>query len=178
MIGIEIGREYTFDTSGTDSTWKAYDGKKCTVIRPLTQEEADIDDVGPMWRIRFNDRRKCETEAFDDELYGPYQPKLILMNGNDAEAMIVDLRSSGQLTVSGDRRSQLFNFATIVGRSAFVGIYLVEHVFASEERSCYVLTCVDDIDNVGWCCSTEHLDKDELVKLLDDLAYDLYHGRR
>lgn len=39
---------------------------KATVIRLLTEQEADIDDVGPMFKIRLEDG--SEQDAFEDEL--------------------------------------------------------------------------------------------------------------
>ena len=66
---IEVGNQYCFDTQGHDSYWKQYDGRTCTIIRPLTVEEADIDDVGPMWRIRLDGIEEKETDAFEDELF-------------------------------------------------------------------------------------------------------------
>lgn len=47
----------------------AQEGKRnvrATVIRPLTEQEADIDDVGPMFKIRLEDG--IEQDAFEDEL--------------------------------------------------------------------------------------------------------------
>lgn len=55
-----------FNTNGTDSEWKKRDGERCRVLRPLTDKEADIADVGPMYKIRFTDG--TETDAFEDEL--------------------------------------------------------------------------------------------------------------
>lgn len=44
----------------------AHSGQRCVVMRPLTEEEADISDVGPMYRVRFEDG--FEADAYDDEL--------------------------------------------------------------------------------------------------------------
>jgi hypothetical protein len=41
-------------------------GQPVTIVRALTAEEADLQDVGPMFRIRFADG--LETDAFGDEL--------------------------------------------------------------------------------------------------------------
>jgi len=60
------GMTYTFNTHGADSTWTIRDGECCVVVRPLTKDEADLFDVGPMYRIRFSDG--VETDAFEDEL--------------------------------------------------------------------------------------------------------------
>ena len=55
-----------FNTNGKDSEWSKYDGYYCEVIRPLTQDEADIEEVGPMYKVRFTDG--VEIDAFEDEL--------------------------------------------------------------------------------------------------------------
>lgn len=59
--------EAYFDTCGHDSELKWRDWSPCTVIRALTEAEADIADVGPMYRVRFLDGE--ETDAFADELF-------------------------------------------------------------------------------------------------------------
>lgn len=43
-----------------------YTGQGAVLVRPLTSDEADIDDVGPMWRVRFDNGE--EHDAFADEL--------------------------------------------------------------------------------------------------------------
>lgn len=63
---IEAGESYIFDTHGGDSTWNERSGQRCVAVRELTPQECDIDDVGPMWRVRFEDG--VETDAFLDEL--------------------------------------------------------------------------------------------------------------
>ena len=63
---IKIGSNAIFDTHGSDSTWCERDSEVCKVLRPLTDEEADLFDVGMMYRVRFSDG--VETDAFEDEL--------------------------------------------------------------------------------------------------------------
>lgn len=65
-INIEIGGKYIFDTHGGDSTWNSRSGSEVTVLRALTEAEADIADVGPMYRVAFLDG--VETDVFLDEL--------------------------------------------------------------------------------------------------------------
>ena len=60
------GTKKIFDTHGGDSQLNDRTGQIVTVIRPLTRTEADITDVGPMYKIRFEDG--YETDAFEDEL--------------------------------------------------------------------------------------------------------------
>ena len=50
----------------TDSELKKYNGTEVEVIRPLTEKECDIADVGNMYKVRFYDG--YERDAFEDEL--------------------------------------------------------------------------------------------------------------
>lgn len=61
---IENGKKYKFNT--TDSELEKYDGTEVEVIRPLTEDEADIFDVGNMYKVRFADG--YENDVFEDEL--------------------------------------------------------------------------------------------------------------
>lgn len=58
--------KFMFDSHGGDSKLNARTGQLVAVLRALTPQEADINDVGPMFRIRFEDG--YETDAFADEL--------------------------------------------------------------------------------------------------------------
>ena len=58
--------KFMFDSHGGDSKLNARTGQLAEVLRALTTQEADINDVGPMFRIRFEDG--FETDAFADEL--------------------------------------------------------------------------------------------------------------
>ena len=176
---VEIGKQYRFSTDGADSTWKAWDGSTCTVLRPLTEKEADIADVGPMWRIRFDDGHHTETDAFDDELHGPYKDKITLVAGYIAPSMVVDLQY-GQPTENGDRKSQYYDFATVMGRKSFVRVALIEDkVGLPESEQGYRLHVLNDIDErEGYFLLTDSLDEAELVELIDDLVFDLACGRQ
>lgn len=55
-----------FDTHGTDSEWNCRSGQQVEIIRPLTETECDIAEVGKMYKVRFDDG--TETDAFEDEL--------------------------------------------------------------------------------------------------------------
>lgn len=175
---VEVGKRYRFDTEGTDSVWKAFDGQDCTVIRPLTREEADIDDIGPMWRVRFDDKKRTETDAFDSELYGALQKKIVLISGSTAATLIADL-PYGVPTHNGDRTSRYIDIATVMGRKSFVKAALIEEKTGlPEDEWGYSLHVLNDVDGTdGFLLTTEHLDEEELAELLDDLAYNLYHGR-
>lgn len=59
-----------FDTHGGDSNLNDRTGQTVEVISTLTAREADIDDVGTMYRVRFDDG--FETDVFADELT-PYE---------------------------------------------------------------------------------------------------------
>ena len=50
----------------TDSELKKYNGTEVEIIRALTEDEADIADVGNMYKVRFYDG--YERDAFADEL--------------------------------------------------------------------------------------------------------------
>ena len=63
-MNIENGKKYKFNT--TDTELKMYNGTDVEVIRPLGTDEADLDDVGNMYEIRFNDGNI--RDAFEDEL--------------------------------------------------------------------------------------------------------------
>lgn len=63
-IMIENGKTYEFNT--TDTGLLKYNGTKVSVIRALTGEECDIDDVGNMYKVKFDDG--CERDVFEDEL--------------------------------------------------------------------------------------------------------------
>lgn len=55
-----------FDTHGNDSELNSRSGQAVTILRKLTEDECDINEVGNMFRIRFDDG--YETDAFEDEL--------------------------------------------------------------------------------------------------------------
>ena len=176
MPNIVVGNKYRFDTKGSDSSLKALDGETCTVLRSLPSDEADI---RLKWRIRFDGKKRIETDAFDDELYGPYREKITLMDGSNANSMITDLQYGGYTHDGGDRMSQYFNFATVPHRSSFVKIALIEDKVGQVPRDYgYRLHVLNDIDGLdGYFLSTDHLDANELSQLLDDLAFDAAHGR-
>ncbi len=55
-----------FDSHNGDSELNKYSGQFVEVIRPLTRDEADIDEVGKMYKVKFIDG--VEADVFDDEL--------------------------------------------------------------------------------------------------------------
>lgn len=61
---IENGKKYIFNTTDTELT--KYNGTEVEVIRPLTDKECDIADVGNMYKIKFDDG--YIRDAFEDEL--------------------------------------------------------------------------------------------------------------
>ena len=56
-----------FNSHSADSELTKYDNCPCEIQRELTKEEADIDDVGKMYHVRFMDG--YETDVFEDELF-------------------------------------------------------------------------------------------------------------
>jgi len=57
-------RSYVFQT--TQSDYLKYNGTHVDIIRPLNEQEADIADVGRMYKVRFCDG--FIGDAFEDEL--------------------------------------------------------------------------------------------------------------
>ena len=50
----------------TDGELAKYNGTDVEIIRPLTEKECDVEDVGIMYKARFYDG--CERNVFEDEL--------------------------------------------------------------------------------------------------------------
>ncbi len=65
-FSFKVGDVCVFNTHGGDSTWNERSGETCMVLRSLTPDEADMFDVGPMYRIVFSDGQLAD--AFEDEL--------------------------------------------------------------------------------------------------------------
>ncbi len=63
-VTIESGKSYIFSTS--DSQLKKYNNTKVSVLRPLTEDECDIADIGNMFKVCFWDG--YERDVFEDEL--------------------------------------------------------------------------------------------------------------
>lgn len=61
---IENGKKYVFNTAYSEL--KKYNGTKVNVVRPLTDNECDIEDVGNMYRVQCEDG--AEIDIFEDEL--------------------------------------------------------------------------------------------------------------
>lgn len=59
-------RKKVYDSHNGDSGLNARTGQVVEVLRELTEEEADIADVGRMFHVRFADG--FETDVFEDEL--------------------------------------------------------------------------------------------------------------
>jgi hypothetical protein len=64
---MEPGDSVLFKNTGHDSHSLArhYSGQRAVIVRQLGTDEVD-DEVGPMYRVRFDDGE--EFDAFDDEL--------------------------------------------------------------------------------------------------------------
>jgi len=65
---IEAGQRRIFRSSSVLGApgFPERSGEAVTVLRPLTSQEADLAETGPMYRIAFTDR--VETDAFEEEL--------------------------------------------------------------------------------------------------------------
>ena len=55
-----------YDSHGGDTTMNHYTGQEVEIIRPLTNREADLWDIGMMYCCRFKDG--CVKDVFEDEL--------------------------------------------------------------------------------------------------------------
>ena len=51
-----------------DSDWKGEDDIVCTVIRKLTNDEADLVETGPMYKVKLEGKRGIVFDAFEYEL--------------------------------------------------------------------------------------------------------------
>lgn len=60
-----MNKFYTFHT--TQSDLLHLNGRRCIILRSLTEEEADLFDVGPMYKIMFDD--DSVITAYEDELH-------------------------------------------------------------------------------------------------------------
>lgn len=61
---IIAGKEYIFQTN--DTTYSIFNNTRVHVLRPLRTDEADLNETGPMYKVRF-----CNgdvNDAFEDEL--------------------------------------------------------------------------------------------------------------
>ena len=56
---------YTFQTTATD--YQQYNGRRCIIVRPLTDKEADLVETGPMFKVQFSETTEV-IDAFEDEL--------------------------------------------------------------------------------------------------------------
>lgn len=61
---IENGKKYVFNT--IDTELEKYNGTKVHIVRALTSKECDIEDVGNMYKVQFEDG--YERDVFEDEL--------------------------------------------------------------------------------------------------------------
>lgn len=62
-----VGQNMRFDHSGSARDLAERSGKRCVVIRELTDKECDREEVGPMFEIEFVIDEK-RFHAFEDEL--------------------------------------------------------------------------------------------------------------
>jgi len=63
---LDFTKQYVFDTHNGDSKLNNRTGEKVTIKNALTEDEADIKEVGNMYHIVFADG--FTTCAFEDEL--------------------------------------------------------------------------------------------------------------
>ena len=93
---FENGYKFIYDSHGADSELNERTGNTATIIRPLTEDEADISDVGNMYKVRFEDG--FETDVFEDEItkHMDYDKFMNLQEGFDdlyenARGLVINL---------------------------------------------------------------------------------------
>ena len=59
-----------FDTHGADTELNCRSGQEVEILRELTENECDIEEVGRMYHIPFEDG--LETDAFEAGTKKPY----------------------------------------------------------------------------------------------------------
>ena len=62
---MQIGK-FIYDSHEADTTMNHLTGQEVEIIRPLTEDEADIEEVGMMYKCKFEDGEI--RDCFDDEL--------------------------------------------------------------------------------------------------------------
>lgn len=65
-MNLVPGTKVTYDSHAGDSKLNHRTGQTATVVRPLTEDEADLFDVGPMYEVRFDDGEV--VNVFEDEI--------------------------------------------------------------------------------------------------------------
>ena len=63
-MNIKNNYQYMFNTVQSDLI--KYNNTKVRIIRPLTEAEADLEDVGPMYKVQYHDG--YIGDVFEDEL--------------------------------------------------------------------------------------------------------------
>ena len=61
-----MNKKAIFDTHGADSELNCRSGQEVEILRELTSDECDIEEVEKMYHVKFADG--FETDAFEDEL--------------------------------------------------------------------------------------------------------------
>lgn len=68
-VDAVISQVMRYTYNGTlDAQLKTHSGCECEIVRALTCEEADLEETGPMFRVRFKDG--FESDVYRDELTG------------------------------------------------------------------------------------------------------------
>lgn len=71
---IELGRLYRFHRYSPDTfQYRDFEGALVVAERPLTAEEADLTETGPMYRVHLKDDADYFLDVFIEELHDPYE---------------------------------------------------------------------------------------------------------
>ena len=171
IFHVKAGDRYTYNpTYGTGDTMKMFRELPADVICAASDDE--------MWKVSFHDDRNVCADVHDNELIGPYMPKIILMTGVNASMMVQDIKMSGLRDAKfGAPRSRTFDIGTCMGRANFVTACLIDHISGPKNRWNYILHVHDYVDNFEFYVGTKSHTLSDVAALLDNIVYDMNLGR-
>lgn len=129
----------------------AHDGQKVRVLRPLSTEEADLFDVGPMYKVRFEDG--YETDVFGDEL-----------TIEDHTPTVENISISGLSSVL----NLLYAHQDEVTEEAQETISSLEHIYFQKRKDSTVKLC----DLTAYTAVSLWMGKPDICDVLDEGDYD------
>ena len=79
-------QKLVYDSHNGDSKMNCRTGQEVQIIRELTEKEADIEDVGRMFRVRFPDG--YVTDVFADELVLPKAKHEVIVKTSEGDMTV------------------------------------------------------------------------------------------
>lgn len=79
-------QKLVYDSHNGDSKMNCRTGQEVQIIRELTEKEADIEDVGRMFRVRFPDG--YVTDVFADELVLPKAKHEVIIKTSEGDMTV------------------------------------------------------------------------------------------